>query len=70
MKFRVITPLFRGNTAYTVDDPIEIDDKAEAARMVHAGIIAPLNGKTEPQIETADVKPVVEKAVKPAPKKG
>jgi hypothetical protein len=71
MKYRVTTPLARGSDVYTNDDIIEINDKAEAGRMIEAGIIAPLNGKAEAQIETADMKQVgVEKAVKTGPKKG
>ena len=75
MKYRVVTPLARthptnGTEVFTHGDMIEVTDKAEAARMIEAGIIAPLKDQRE-VIEIADEKPVgVEKAVKHGPKKG
>lgn len=78
MKYTVVTPLSRmhpkeGLQTFTHDDLIDIPDKAEAARMIAAGILAPVKGRDmqETEVETADLKPVgVEQAVKRGPKKG
>jgi hypothetical protein len=74
MKYRVVTPLARIGQAFAVGDLIEIQDKAEAARMIAANIVAPITGMRETPVETAVVKhsgvEKAVKAVKPGRKKG
>lgn len=72
MRYRVLTPFTRmtptnGFESYTHGDSVEIDDAADAGRMVEAGILERLipAAKAEPVVETADLKPgSVENAVK------
>lgn len=63
MKYRVLIPMARTAQGFAVGDLIEIADKAEAERMIAAGIIAPI--EREMRVETADIKSsAVEKTVK------
>lgn len=71
MKYRVITPLSRmhpaeGLQTFTTGDPIDIENKGEAARLIAAGIIAALGkGDRDIPVETADQRmDGVEKAIK------
>lgn len=70
MRYQVVTPFARlhpkeGMQTFTHGDSVDITDKAEAARMIAAGILAPVQDRREIPVETADLKPVgVEKAVK------
>jgi hypothetical protein len=58
MKYKVVTPLARIGQGFAVGDLIEIVDKAEAARMIAANIVAPIKGEREIRMETADLEPV------------
>jgi hypothetical protein len=65
MKYKVLKPMARIGQPYMVGDLIEIEDKAEAGRMIAADIIAPIAGARQIPVETADLKPVgVEKTIK------
>lgn len=48
---RIAQPFFVG-------DEIEIEDKAEAERMIAAGNVAPIKVEREIRVETADAQPV------------
>lgn len=55
MKYRVLTPMARIGQPFAVGDEIEINDKAEAERMIAANIVAPIKGEREIRVETADL---------------
>jgi len=58
MKYKVLTPMARIGQAFAVGDLIEITDKAEAERMITAGIVAPIAGARQILAEIADLEPV------------
>jgi hypothetical protein len=70
MKYKVVTPLARIGQAFLVGDLIEIENKAEAERMIAANIVAPIKGERETRVETTDQQTAgAEKAVRASRKK-
>jgi hypothetical protein len=65
MKYKVLMPLAKIGQPFFVGDLMEIENKAEAERMIEAGIVAPVKVEREIRVETTDAQmPAVEKAVK------
>lgn len=61
MKIKFTKSLFSGNRSYVTDEVADMPD-IQAIGIIKRGFAVPV--KDEPIIETADVAPIVEKAVK------
>jgi hypothetical protein len=64
MKYKVLKPMARLGQPFAVDDLIEIENEAEAERMIAAYMIAPIAEETD-ELQPVDT-PIAAKVAEPA----